>query len=90
MAAKRIPYTVSERAAGATCAKCGAKFREGDDAISVFDPDAISWHEHAACERDERDGASVGARLMADIRAGKPPLHPPTDLPTRIQGGRRL
>jgi hypothetical protein len=90
MAAKRTPYTVSARAAGQTCAVCGAKFREGDEAISVFDPDALSWHQHAECARPAADGGSAADRLMADIRAGKPPVNPPAQTPTRIQGGRKL
>jgi hypothetical protein len=69
MSAQRTAYTV--RTAGQACAKCGAKFREGEHAVSVYDPDAISWHEHAECARPGA-GGSAADRLMADIRAGKP------------------
>ena len=86
--AKRIPYTVLAFASGAhSCANCGAKLVEGDAAVSVFDPDGISYHQHAQCQRPANDGASKAARLMNDIRAGKPPVNPdPAHAQRKVQG----
>lgn len=80
-----IQYTVLEHADGAhTCAHCGAKLRAGERAISVWNPTGVSWHEHAKCERRSTDGATLGARLMQDIRDGKPVTNPAPD--RKVQG----
>lgn len=82
---KLTGYTVTARSAGITCGVCGAKLRDGDKAISVYDPEGVSWHQHETCQRDEEDGASKAARLMQDIRDGKPPVNPNTT-PMKVQG----
>ena len=85
MTVKLTGYTVSAKAAGITCGVCGAKLAEGDAAISVFDPEGLSWHQHETCQRDEEDGASKAARLMSDIHAGKPAANPNLR-PMKVQG----
>jgi hypothetical protein len=70
---KVSPYTA--RAKSGNCARCGAAFREGDAAEAVVTPGIVE-HRHATCERSAQDGAALGARLMNDIRDGKPVINP--------------
>lgn len=89
MTAKLTTYTVLPHADGVSaCANCGAKLRAGEQAVSVYDPDGLSYHEHLPrCQRNTDDGASVASRLMNDIRAGKPPANPdPAHARRKVQG----
>lgn len=61
---KVTTYTVW--AAGATCAVCSAKLREGDAALAVVNGSRVH-HQHAEACTPHADGGALGRELLATL-----------------------